>query len=94
MCDALLDLIDQSSVQVVIPVHDGTIEAVTQRRKAFEHVCAVALAPPAALDAAIDKDQTLRIASDLGLRVPRSVARPRRRRRVARQSPKSGSPRW
>jgi predicted ATP-grasp superfamily ATP-dependent carboligase len=73
MVDALLELIRARSVRAIIPVHDGTIEAVKVRRAEIERECAVALAAPAALDAAIDKERTLQAASDLGIRIPRCV---------------------
>jgi predicted ATP-grasp superfamily ATP-dependent carboligase len=74
MVDALLDLIEQRSVRVVIPTHDGTIEALGTRRAELEQKCAVALASPVALGNVIDKDATLRVAKALGIRVPRSVS--------------------
>ncbi len=73
MLDALIDLIRQRSVRAVIPVHDGTIEAIKTRRDDLDKECAVALAAPAALDAAIDKEETLRVAADIGMRIPRCV---------------------
>ena len=73
MVDALLELIRQRSARAVIPVHDGTIEAIKTRRDELERECAVALAAPAALDAAVDKEQTLNIAAQLGMRIPRCV---------------------
>jgi predicted ATP-grasp superfamily ATP-dependent carboligase len=73
MVDALLDLVRQRSVRVIVPVHDGTIEAVNARRAEIERSCAIALGSPRALDAAVDKEKTLKIAADLGLRIPRGV---------------------
>ena len=73
MVDALLELVRRRSVRAIIPVHDGTIDAIKARRGELERECAVALAAPAALDAAVDKEQTLSVASDLGIRIPRCV---------------------
>ncbi len=71
MVDALLALVRQRAVRAVIPVHDGTIDAIKARRGELERECAVALAAPAALDAAVDKEQTLGVATELGIRIPR-----------------------
>ncbi len=73
LVDAILDLVADRSVRVLIPIHDGTIDALQQRRAELERECVVALAAPAALDAAIDKERTLRVASELELRIPRSI---------------------
>jgi predicted ATP-grasp superfamily ATP-dependent carboligase len=73
MVDALLALVRQRSVRTIIPVHDGTIDAIKGRRSELERECAVALAAPAALDAAVDKEQTLGVAAELGIRIPRCV---------------------
>jgi predicted ATP-grasp superfamily ATP-dependent carboligase len=73
MIDSLLDLLQQHSARVVIPTHDGTIEALTARRVDFERTCAVTLASPDALRTAVDKNATLKIASGLGLRIPHCV---------------------
>lgn len=73
MVDAVLALVHERSVRTIIPLHDGTIDAITERRGELERRCAVALAAPAALDAANDKNKTLGVAAELGIRVPRCV---------------------
>jgi predicted ATP-grasp superfamily ATP-dependent carboligase len=73
MVEALLALVRERSVRAIIPVHDGTIDAIKARRAELERECAVALAAPAALDVAVDKEQTLGVAAELGIRIPRCV---------------------
>ncbi|HXA54664.1 MAG TPA: NAD(P)-binding domain-containing protein, partial [Solirubrobacteraceae bacterium] len=71
--DALLDLCAQWRPRVLIPLHDGSIEALRARRSELERTVALALAPERALAAAVDKPRTLQTARVLGVRVPRGV---------------------
>ena len=72
--DGILDLLAARSTRVLIPAHDGSIEAIGTRRADLDRHVAVALAAPAALALAIDKGRTLAAAAAAGLRVPRSAA--------------------
>lgn len=71
--DALLRLLDRTPAQLLIPAHDGSIEAVRSRRGAFERRVALPLASEAALDVAVSKVRTLALATALGIAVPRGV---------------------
>ena len=70
---AILDTLDEHPARLVLPASDGTIHALRLRRADFESRTALALASEAALDIAISKSQTLALARELGLAVPRSV---------------------
>jgi predicted ATP-grasp superfamily ATP-dependent carboligase len=70
---ALVALLQERRADVVIPSHDGTIEMLRSHRDDIERWSTVALAAEPALAVAVDKDATLRIASELGIPVPRSV---------------------
>lgn len=69
----LLELIDATGVSVLIPSADGSLATLRQHREVIEQHARLAIAKEAALDAAINKDQTLEIATRLGLGVPRGV---------------------
>jgi predicted ATP-grasp superfamily ATP-dependent carboligase len=69
----LLELIDTTGVSVLIPSADGSLATLRQHREVIEQRARLAIAKEAALDAAINKDQTLEIATRLGLGVPRGV---------------------
>ncbi|HWG08897.1 MAG TPA: NAD(P)-binding domain-containing protein [Solirubrobacteraceae bacterium] len=69
--DALLAVCAEHRPQVLIPSHDGTIEALRRRRADFERVVGVALAAEEPLSIAVEKVRTLAIAKELGLRTPR-----------------------
>src|SRR3954454_20242898 len=71
--DALLELATRRRPRALILTHDGSVEAVRARRPEVEALVGVALAPEAALAAAIDKTTTLAAATDVGLEVPRGV---------------------
>lgn len=73
LCEAILALLDREPAAVVIPLHDGTIEALRTGRVALERRAAVALASEPALAVAVDKDRTLAAARRLGVVVPRGV---------------------
>jgi thioredoxin reductase/predicted ATP-grasp superfamily ATP-dependent carboligase len=72
--DALLALCATRRPRVLIPSHDGSIEALRRRRAELERTGAgVALAAEPALAIALDKPRTLQAARELGLRVPRGA---------------------
>jgi predicted ATP-grasp superfamily ATP-dependent carboligase len=71
--DALIALVEQHSIDVVVPCQDGSIEAVRTRRGEIERRAALAMASEAALSLVIDKRRTLALASKLGLNVPVSL---------------------
>jgi predicted ATP-grasp superfamily ATP-dependent carboligase/thioredoxin reductase len=71
--DALLALCGARRPRVLIPSHDGSIEALRQRRAELEQVAGLALASERALAIAMDKPRTLQAARELGLRVPHGV---------------------
>ena len=89
-----MDLLSQRPVDVLIPAHDGTIEAIRDRRDEVEKLCAVALSSEPGLGGAIDRNETFRAATDVGVRLPafgraspdRATSTPRSRRSVSRRS--------
>jgi predicted ATP-grasp superfamily ATP-dependent carboligase len=64
----------QHRAQVLIPAHDGSIEALRRRRADVERCVRVALAGEEALGLAVSKRRTLALAASLGVRTPRSIA--------------------
>jgi predicted ATP-grasp superfamily ATP-dependent carboligase len=58
---------------VLIPAHDGSIEALRRRRAELERAVGLALASEQALKIAVDKSRTLQLAHDLGVRIPRGA---------------------
>jgi predicted ATP-grasp superfamily ATP-dependent carboligase len=71
--DHLLDLLSQRPVDVLVPAHDGTIEAIRDRRDEVEKLCALALSSEPGLGGAIDRNETFRAATEVGVRLPASV---------------------
>ncbi len=69
----LKQLLDHSGARVLITSSDGTLAVIREHRAELERRVAVALAKDAALEIAIDKEQTLALASQLGVGVPRGV---------------------
>ena len=69
----LLELVNTTGASVLIPSGDGSLAALRQHREVIEQHVRLAMAKEAALEAAINKDQTLEIATRLGLGVPRGV---------------------
>ena len=69
----LEQLLDYISVRVLIPSSDGTIALIRRHRELLEQRVRIALAKEPALGIAISKEQTLAIARQLGLGVPRAV---------------------
>jgi predicted ATP-grasp superfamily ATP-dependent carboligase len=70
---AVLDLLDRHPSRMVIPSHDGSIQALRARRAEFESRTFLPLASEAALDIAVSKSRTLALAEQLGIAVPRGV---------------------
>jgi predicted ATP-grasp superfamily ATP-dependent carboligase len=70
---AILGVLARYPARVIIPSHDGTIEALRAYRREVERVTAVALASESALTIAVDKARTLAVAQALGIAVPRGV---------------------
>src|SRR5436305_14812957 len=66
-------MLDQTGARVLITSSDGTLALIRQHREQLERRVAVALAKDPALGIAINKDQTLEIATQLGIAVPRGV---------------------
>ena len=66
-------LIAATSAKVLISSSDGTIELLRRHRQELEQTTHIALAKEAALSIAVNKQQTLEIASKLGLLIPRGI---------------------
>jgi predicted ATP-grasp superfamily ATP-dependent carboligase len=71
--DAVLRVCAEHRPKSLILGHDGSIEALRQRRSKVERVVGLALAPEHALAVAIDKTRTLAFAETVGLRAPRGA---------------------
>jgi predicted ATP-grasp superfamily ATP-dependent carboligase len=71
--DEVTGVIDAHCVRVVIPSHDGSIQALRSRRAEIERRTFLPLASEAALDIAVSKTRTLALASQLGIAVPKSL---------------------
>jgi predicted ATP-grasp superfamily ATP-dependent carboligase len=72
--DGILELLRRyPTTQVVLPSHDGSIEALRARRADVEEHAALALAREDALACAVDKARTLAVAGGLGIPLPRSL---------------------
>jgi predicted ATP-grasp superfamily ATP-dependent carboligase len=71
--DVLLDVAIGAAPRLIIPAHDGSIEAVRARREEIENIAPLALGSEEALDIAVSKARTLALATELGVAVPRSV---------------------
>src|SRR2546421_3318823 len=62
-----------TGARVLIPTADGTIALIRRHREQLEQRVRIALAKEPALGIAIDKEQTLAMAKQLGVGVPRGV---------------------
>jgi predicted ATP-grasp superfamily ATP-dependent carboligase len=71
--DALLALLDEYPARLILPSHDGSIQALRARRAELERVTFLPLASESALDIAVSKTRTLALARELGIAIPRSV---------------------
>jgi predicted ATP-grasp superfamily ATP-dependent carboligase len=66
-------LVDEHRPRVLLPSADGTLSVLRRFRTRFEHRTAIALASEAALAVAVNKQQTLALARELRIGVPRGV---------------------
>ncbi len=71
--DALLVLLDEHPARMILPAHDGSIEALRTRRAELERRVALPLASEAALDIAVSKARTMAVAAEMGIATPRSI---------------------
>lgn len=71
--DDLLHVLEQTGAKVLITSADGTVALVRRYRERLERHVQIALASDAALAIAVNKEQTLKIASQLGLNIPRGL---------------------
>jgi predicted ATP-grasp superfamily ATP-dependent carboligase len=71
--DAVVALLDEHPARLILPSHDGSIQALRARRSELERRTFLTLACEAALDIAVSKTRTLALARELGIAVPRSV---------------------
>jgi len=69
----LLELLATFPVRVIIPPHDGSIDALRFRRTDVERHTALALMSERGLSLASDKSQTLAIAARIGIPVPSGI---------------------
>lgn len=69
----VLALLDAHPARMLVPAHDGSIQAIRLRRAEFERRTALPLASESALNVAVSKTRTLALAAELGIRVPHSV---------------------
>jgi predicted ATP-grasp superfamily ATP-dependent carboligase len=60
-------------VRLLVPSHDGSIQAFRARRAEVERRTFLPLASEAALDIVVSKTRTLALAEELGIAVPRSI---------------------
>lgn len=73
LAEAVIDMAKQHRPAVVVPCHDGTIEALRARRGELERYTRLAMPSEPALRIAVSKPLTLALAADLGIGVPRGV---------------------
>ncbi len=72
--DAVLNLVKEWGPRLVVPAHDGSIQALRAGHAELEQHTALGLAGEDALTIAVSKTRTLELAAGLGLRGPRSLA--------------------
>jgi predicted ATP-grasp superfamily ATP-dependent carboligase len=72
--NALVGLLDEHPARLLLPAHDGSIQALRLGRAELERRTTLALASEAALTIAVNKDRTLALATELGIAVPRGVS--------------------
>jgi predicted ATP-grasp superfamily ATP-dependent carboligase len=71
--DYVEQCLERTMARVLIASSDSTIALIRQHRKRLEKYTRIALAQEPALAIAINKEQTLEIARQLGLKIPRGV---------------------
>src|SRR6266487_3785606 len=69
----LEQVLDATRAKVLITSSDGTVELIRQHRERLERQVHIALAKEPGLGIAINKEQTLEVARQLGLGVPRGI---------------------
>jgi predicted ATP-grasp superfamily ATP-dependent carboligase len=69
----LLTFLKENKVRVLIPSSDGTVEILQKYRTQIEKYTKIALGSGLALQKAIDKEKTLKIAEKLGMKVPQTI---------------------
>jgi len=69
----LRELLDRTPIDVLVPSSDRTIAFLREHREVLERRVRIAMSNEAALAVAISKQQTLAIATRLGIRVPPTV---------------------
>jgi predicted ATP-grasp superfamily ATP-dependent carboligase len=71
--EAVSKLVEEYRPRLLLPAHDGSIQAVRARRGELERHTQIGLARESALDIATSKTRTLALATELGIRAPRSL---------------------
>jgi predicted ATP-grasp superfamily ATP-dependent carboligase len=71
--DGVLTVVQRYAPRVVLPVSDGTLDALCRRRAEVEQDVRLAAASDEALAIAVDKERTLALAEELGIGIPGSV---------------------
>jgi predicted ATP-grasp superfamily ATP-dependent carboligase len=72
---AVVDFVREFPTRVVLPAGDATMAALAPAREQLAGLgCTLALAPDSALRIANDKDRTLKVASELGILLPRTIS--------------------
>jgi predicted ATP-grasp superfamily ATP-dependent carboligase len=71
--DAVLELLDEYPARMILPSHDGAIQALRNRRAELERHTFFPFASETALDIAVSKARTIALAAELGIAVPRTV---------------------
>ena len=71
--DAVIGLLDEYPARLVLPSHDGSIQALRARRAELTRRTFLPFPSEAALDIAVSKPRTLALAVELGIPVPRGV---------------------
>jgi cation diffusion facilitator CzcD-associated flavoprotein CzcO/predicted ATP-grasp superfamily ATP-dependent carboligase len=72
--DVLLRMVKDTSARLVVPAHDGSIEALRLRRDELEYHTLLGMADEQALSVAVSKSRSLALATELGMAVPRSIS--------------------
>jgi predicted ATP-grasp superfamily ATP-dependent carboligase len=70
---SLEQVLEQTNARVLITSSDANLELVHQHRQKLENRVCIALAKDPALSTVLDKEQTLEVARQLGLNIPRAV---------------------
>jgi len=68
--DSLLQVVQHKEIDLIIPVTDETILPLSEAGKKFEGICQLCIPKQAALEVVTNKQQTLELASRLGVPIP------------------------